>query len=470
MTTVPALLDDTVRELRAQVRGSVIGPADNGYDAARTGWNLVASPRPALIVIADDTDDVVIAVRFAAAHRLPVAVRATGHGPGPAADDALLIVTSRLTGVTIDPVARTARIRAGAKWGAVLGPAQQHGLAPLLGSTTDVGAVGYTLGGGMGWLARKHGLACDSVRSIDLVTPDGVETRTSPQVNPELFWALTGAGAGTFGVVTEIEIELYPVDTVYAGNLFYPVELARDVLRRWRDWIVGMDENLTSAVTVINFPPLPVVPEPLQGRSFVLVRGAWSGLNIDRGRELIDQWRAWREPEIDRFGPMPFSNADAISMDPVDPLPSLLSSECFDTLHDNAIDIVVDAVVPVPGRPPMLLLAEFRHAGGAIRKKAAGAVAARGRSGEVVLSMAGVPMDPQAFQVVEAHQRATRQRLETYVSGAAYLNFLDSDERRTRAGQAFAESDLERLSRVKIAMDPDNRFRFSFGIACGGAR
>jgi FAD/FMN-containing dehydrogenase len=464
MTTLPTHLDDAVRELRDRIHGQVITPSDDGYDAARTGWNVAYVSRPAVIVVADDTDDIATAVRFAAARRMPVAVRGTGHGPGPSSDGALLIVTSRLTGVSIDAAARTARVQAGAKWAAVLGPATDHGLAPLLGSSSDVGVVGYTLGGGFGWLARKHGLASDSVRSIDLITPDGVEMHTSADVNAELFWALRGGGAGTLGVVTEIEIELYPVSTVYAGNLFYPAELARDVVRRWREWIVDMDESMTSAVTVMNFPPLPMVPEPLRGRTFVLVRGAWSGADVDRGRELIDQWRAWREPELDMFGPMPFGQADAISMDPVDPMPALATGEWFDTVHDNAIDIVIDAVIPPPGKQPTLLFAEFRHAGGAVRAKAAGSSTARGRSGEVLLELVGVPMVPDAFYAIEAHQRYTREKLGPYVTGASYLNFLEGEERRTRGAQSFTGADLERLRRVKAELDPLNRFRFGIGI------
>lgn len=456
--------DDAIHDLRARVAGGVLTRDDPGYDAARTGWNLAFRPRPVVVVLADCTDDVVEAVRFAADRNLGVAVRGTGHGPGPDADDAVLLVTSRLTGVTIDPHTRTACVQAGAKWAAVLGPAQELGLAPLLGSTTDVGVVGYTLGGGMGWLARKYGLASDSVRRFELVTPDGIQVTATPTLNAELFWALTGGGAGTLGVVTEVEIDLYPVSTVYAGNLLYPAELAHEVYRRWREWIVGMDESMTSAITLINLPPLPDVPEPMRGRTFVMVRGAWSGADLERGRELIDQWRAWREPEIDLFGPMPFSQVDSISMDPVQPLPALLTTEWLDSLHDNVIDIVVDAVVPQPGHEPLVLFAELRHAGGAMRGNAASAANDRGRSGELLLHFVAVPPFEHAIYAMDAHLRQTREKLAPYVTGAVYPNFLDGDDRRTRAVNAYSEHHLARLRRVKAALDPGNRFAFGFGF------
>lgn len=451
-------------DLRARVRGDVLTPGDAGYDQARTGWNLARVSRPAIVVVAADTDDVVHAVRFAAARRMRVAVQGTGHGPGPSADGALLIVTSRLTGVEIDPLNRTARVQAGAKWGAVLTPAQEHGLAPLVGSTTDVGVVGYTLGGGMGWLARHYGLASDSVRSFDLVTPDGVELRTSPDVNPEIFWALRGGGAGTLGVITAVELELYPVSTVYGGNLFYPADAAADVLRFFREWAADLPEEMTAAVTLMNMPPVEDVPEPLRGRSFALVRGAWSGADLEAGRELVDRWRQWRAPELDLFGPMPFAQSDAISMDPVDPHAAVVDTDWLDELPDAVVDLLVGGVLPAPGRQPVLLFAELRTAGGAMRTKAAGTANERGRSGELLLHTVGLAPFPEAQYAIEAHLRGLRQQLAPYVTGAVYPNFLDGEDRRTRAPQAYAPQHLARLRQVKAALDPEDRFGFGFGF------
>lgn len=458
-----ASFDDAVADLRTRITGAVLTSGDTGYDEARAAWNVVVQQRPAVIVVPESVADVAAAVRFARANGLRVAIQATGHGVARPADDAVLIVTSKLDTVTVDPASRTARVSAGAKWGAVLAPAQEHGLAPLLGSTTDVGAIGYTLGGGMGWLARRYGLASDSVRSFDLVTPDGTEVHASADERPELFWALTGGGGGTLGVITAMEIDLYPVRTVYAGNLLYPVEMAREVMTRWREWARGASDELTSSVVLMNFPPFEEVPEPIRGKSFVIVRGCWSG-DLAEGEALIDQWRAWRAPAIDMFGPMPFSAADTISNDPVDPTPAMVTTEWFDELADEAIDIVIRATVPAPCQPPSLVFSEIRHAGGAIRAKAPKAANDRGRSGELLLEMVGFVPYPHAGLALEAHLRHTRQALAPYVTGAAYLNFTEGRERQDRTDAAFSAEHLSRVQAVKAAVDPDDRFCHGFGI------
>jgi hypothetical protein len=466
-TAIPSTLDEAVAALRQHLGGVAHTPADDGYAAARRGWNVAIEQHPAVVVEAADAGDVAHAVRFARAMGARVAVQATGHGIGRAADGAVLITTGRLGEVTIDPQARTARVAAGAKWGAVLNAAQMHGLAPLLGSSTDVGAVGYTLGGGFGWLARRYGLASDSVRSFDLVTPDGIEVRTSADEQTELFWALKGGGAGSLGIVTAMEIELYPVTTVYAGNLLYPVEMAAEVIARWRDWVADVPDELTSAVAVMNFPPFEEVPEPVRGRSFVIVRGCWIG-DLAAGAALVDQWRAWRAPELDLFGPMPFSEADTISNDPVDATPHTGGTEWFDDLADEAIDIIVEATVPA-GRPPALVFSEIRHAGGAVRAGAAAAANDRGRSGEFLMYMLAVTPDADAALTAEALVRHTRHRLSPYATGASYLNFLDGEARAARSATAFSPEHRRRLAVVKQAVDAEDRFCHGYAIAGGPA-
>ncbi len=462
-TFLPTTFEEAVAELRVRVVGAVLTAGDDGYDAARGGFNLTVDQHPAVIVVPEQVADVAEAVRFARASGLRVAIQATGHGTARPADGAVLIVTARLDRVTVDPAARTAYVSAGAQWGKVLAPAQEHGLAPLLGSSSGVGAVGYTLGGGMGWLARHYGLSSDAVRAFDLVTPDGIEVRASADEQPELFWALKGGGGGTLGVVTGMEIDLVPVTTVYAGNLLYPVTMAREVMTRWRDWVATVPNELTSAVTIMNFPPIDDVPEPLRGQSFVLVRGCWSG-DLAVGEALIDGWRNWKAPVVDMFGPMPFSANDSISQDPVDPMPAMVTTEWFDAFPDEAIDVVVKAAVPAAGRAPMLVLAEVRHAGGAIREKAAGAANDRGRSGEFLLEMVGLAMHPHAGLALEAHLRYARRALAPYVNGSVYLNFTEGREKQERTATAFSAEHLRRVRAVKAAVDGDDRFSHGFGI------
>jgi hypothetical protein len=456
-------LDDAVADLRSRVTGAVLTERDPGYAEAGAAWNLCFQHHPAVLVVAETAGDVAEAVRFARAGGFRVAVQATGHGAARTADGAVLIVTSKMTAVEIDAANRIATVAAGAKWGAVLAPAQEHGLAPLLGSTTDVGAVGYTLGGGMGWLARRYGLASDSVRAFEIVSPDGELVRASSDENAELFWALKGGGAGTFGVVTSMEIDLYPVDNVYAGNLLYPVEMAAEVVARWRDWVAGMDDRLTSSVCIMNFPPLDIVPEPVRGQSFVIVRGCWSGDLLD-GEALINGWRSWRTPALDLFGPMPFSMADTISNDPVDPLPGMITTEWFDSIPAEAVDIVVRTGVPQPGQMPLVLKTEIRHAGGAVRANAVHAANDRGRSGEFVLEVVGLALTADIGAALHAQLESVRAELAPYVTGATYLNFTEGAERQQRTASAFSPEHLRRLQAVKDAVDSADRFCHGFGV------
>ena len=450
-------LHEAVSALRKRVVGDVLLPGHPGYADACVGWNLTYAHDPALIVVAAETADIVATMRFAHANGWPVTVQATGHGVSLPADDGVLVVTSRLTDVSVDPNQRTATMACGAKWSAVLDPAQRHGLVPLLGSSSDIGAVGYTLGGGMGWLGRRYGLASDSVVSFDVVLADGSVVRAAADEHPDLFWALRGVGAASFGVVVAMTIELYPVTTVYAGNLFYPVEMASAVIRRYRNWVVDIDHRLTSAVVVMNFPPLDVVPEPLRGRSFVIVRGCWSG-DLAGGQEVIDEWRSWRPPSIDLFGPMSMRDVDLISNDPVDPMPAMITTEWFDDLPDAAIDVIVGATAPGVVGPPMLLFSELRHAGGAIRSKAQSAANHRSRTGEFLLEMIGVVSGADQGDALRGFLDMTRAQLSLYVSGAAGLNFLEGEEKYHRSRQVMSADDLDRLRTVKRAVDPGNRF------------
>ncbi|MFW0785005.1 FAD-binding oxidoreductase [Gordonia sp. CPCC 206044] len=460
----PELRTSVIAELADRLVGDVFGPDDAGYDAARAGFNLLTDHRPAVIAVPADRFDVVECVRFAADEDLRVAIQATGHGPGTAADGALLINTSAMTQVSVDPVERTATVSAGAKWAPVLEQAQQHGLAPLLGSTTDVGVVGYTLGGGFGWLGRRYGLCSDAVRSFGLVTPSGEALRVSEHRYPEIFWALRGGGAGSIGVVTDIVIDLFPVTTVYAGNLFYPASDAPEIMRRFAAWAPQQSEDLTSSVVLMNFPPLDIVPEPLRGKSFTLVRGCWAG-DVGRGASVIDEWRRWKTPELDMWAEIPFGAADAISMDPTDPMPAMVTTEWLNELPDEVIDIVTSRVLPSPGTQPLILFAELRHADGAIGRGAATSPNDLGRTGTYLLEMGSMVPDPHTGLAIESHQRLTRKALAPYVTGATYLNFVEGDEKAQRSASAFGDANRRRLGEIKAALDPDNRF--CHGVALG---
>ncbi|MBK8902611.1 MAG: FAD-binding oxidoreductase [Anaerolineaceae bacterium] len=454
-------IESSYSELQAQVEGKVIAPADAGYDEARLAWNRKVEQHPAVIVVAKTAQDVAAAVSFARQHDLGVAVQGTGHGNVRPADDCLLILTQEMNQVTINPTDQTAYVAAGVKWGAVLAAAQQHGLAPLLGSSPMVGVVGYTLGGGLGWLARKYGLSADNVVAFELVTADGQLRTASEDENPDLFWGLRGGG-GSLGIVTSLIIRLFPVTEVYAGNLFYPASMAQEVFRRYRDWIADAPDELTSSVLIMNFPPIPDLPEFLRGQSFAIVRGCYCG-DLGEGEALLHYWRDWQPPLVDDFKTIPFSAAATISSDPVDPMPAANSGAWLRELSDAAIDAIVTYALGMDGSSP-LTFAEVRHAGGAIRRVAAATAVYGNREAELVLSLVGVTPTPEAYQQLAAYIGQLNEALRPSLTGGVYMNFLEGTESQQRVRDGLASGGYERLARLKAQVDPENRLRYSFNV------
>jgi len=246
MNITDTIVGRDLEALRAAIAGQVFMPGEGGYDQARQAWNLAVDTRPAVVVVAGSAADVARAVRYARAHGMRIAPQGTGHGAGPLEPlgGAMLLKTTRMRQVSIDPAVRTARTEAGALWQDVTVPAGRHGLAALAGSSPDVGVTGYTLGGGLGWLARRYGLAANSVTAAELVTPGGDLVRADASHEPDLFWAAWGGGG--VGVVTALEMRLYPVGELYAGDLFFPIARAAEVLRAWREWTATVPDEVTS--------------------------------------------------------------------------------------------------------------------------------------------------------------------------------------------------------------------------------
>ena len=450
--------------LGSRLEGVAISPKDPNFDRARAAWNLHFEHRPAVVVEAASVTDVVEAVRYANAQDLPIAIQATGHGVTSVADGALLIKTGRLDHVAIDPESRTARLGGGVTRGPVLAAAQEHGLAPLLGSSPGVGAVGYTLGGGFGWLGRKYGLAVDHVRSFKVVLADASVVVASDFENTDLFWALRGAGIGSLGVVVEMEIDLFPVAEVYAGNLLYPIEFAREAFDLYTRWSADLPEEMTTGFTVMNFPPVEMVPPPLRGQSFAIVRGCHSG-DLDEAAALVDFWRKWKTPALDMFGPMPFAEAATISNDPEDPMPGITGSRWLNGLDSNVIDAVLEAMAGDESGPSPLIFIEMRHAGGAIGRAVDGA-SYSGRSADRLLEAVGPVMGPDAPARIKETLARLWERLGPNLAQGAYLNFLEGDDRRAATRDAFDAGTFARLGEVKQTFDPQDRF--SHGIDLKG--
>jgi FAD/FMN-containing dehydrogenase len=448
-----------VDELRERILGEVFVPGDAGYDEHRQAWNLTVEQHPAVIVLPEGAADVVEAVKFANQADLGIAVQATGHGVSRPADNALLIITSGLNQVHINVEDQTAWVGAGNKWGPVLEKAQQFGLAPLLGSTTDVGVVGYTLGGGMGWLARKYGLSADSVNYFEVVTADGRQLHVSKDENSDLFWALRGGG-GSFGIITGLEIKLYPVSTVFGGNLLYPAAMAKEVFTRYREWIADLPEEFTTSILLMNFPPIPQVPDFLRGQSFVIVRGVYAG-DVKKGEALLQPWLDWQQPVANMFRVMPFSEVDTVSNDPKDPSAGVTTSVWLKNLSDDVVDTLIHYGVSVNGSSP-IIVSEVRYAGGAVSREQNAAYGNRDAS--LVLELISIAPTPEAQQAVKGYFEQVKTELAPHSTGGVYINFLEGEEKWNHTKDAYSPETYRRLTVLKAKYDPENRFHYSFNI------
>jgi FAD/FMN-containing dehydrogenase len=452
-------------ELRANVQGEVFTPESAGYDEARLAWNRKVVQYPAVIVAAEMVADVQAAVNFSRRHNLGVAVQSTGHGNVRPADNCLLILTKEMKGLVIDPVAQTATIEAGLQWGPVLAAAQEFDLAPLLGSSSGVGAFGYTLGGGLGWLGRKYGLAADSVIEFELVTADGRLRRASRVENSDLFWGLRGGG-GSLGVVTSMTMRLFPVSKVYAGNLYYPAAMAEEVFRRYRSWIANVPDDLTTSVLVMNFPPLPEIPDFLSGKSFAIVRGCYCGA-VEEGAAQLAYWRNWQSPLIDDFKEIPFSAADTISSDPVEPMPGFSSGAWLADLSDEAIKVIVDYGLGQGGLSP-LIFTEIRHAGGAIGRVERDGTVYGNRDAQLLLNFAGAAPTAKAHDQLVAYSGRMKEALQPSLTGGVYMNLLEGVESQQRIRDGLAPGGYDQLARLKARYDPQNLFGYAFNIRPAG--
>ena len=425
-----------IAALRRRVDGDVLTPADPGYEQAITAWNRTTAHSPAVVVVADNVGDVIATVTFAAELGIGLGVQATSHG-GVAPVDGVLLVTARLQDVAVDPEERTAWVAAGCTWADIVAATQAHGLAPIADSSPSVGAVASTLGGGLGWLARHHGPACDAVRSFEVVTADGSLLRTCRDENGELFRALRGGG-GSLGVITDMEIALVPATTVYAGNLHYPAERAAEVVARYAEWVADAPPELTSSVVITNRPSPAVI-----------VRGCWSG-DLATGRAFIDGWRELMPPTIDEWVEMRFADVAAIGADAVDEEPSVTTGAWLDGLDAKVGAVLAGMVFEATGA----VMAEVRHAGGAITGGDRANSTMGHRECPFLLRLVGAANEVETM-------RAAKRALD--VPARTYINFLEGDERRHGARTSIDTDDLARIIALRRQIDPDDVFRF--GVA-----
>jgi FAD/FMN-containing dehydrogenase len=437
--------------LNGNFAGTVVSPGEEGWDQARAAWNLAADQNPAAVAFAASADDVVAAVNFARANGFGIAAQGTGHGAGSRGplDGSILLKTERMKGIEIDASERVGRYEAGVLWMEANPAAGEHGLANFSGSAPDIGIVGYTTGGGFGWLARRHGLACNAVRAIEVVTADGEHRRVDADNDADLFWALRGGG-GSFGVVTAIEFGLAELPEVFAGSVIYPAdERSSEIMDRYFEWAPTLPHDVTSIARFLRLPPLPMIPEPLQDRPLITLGACYAGPESE-GAELIQPIRELGEPVMDTFQTMPPSGLPAVHMEPEEPVPALVYTTSLREAPREAIEAFIETAGPDSGSP--LLSAELRQCGGALAEPAEGAGALSHLDAEYVFCGIGLPMSPSMGEAIDERIDAVCAALEPWSTRQCYFNFAD---RPTDVEALFAPDTLERLRDVKRRYDPN---------------
>jgi FAD/FMN-containing dehydrogenase len=444
--TVP---DPLVRALRESVSGQVADRDDPAWESARASWNLALDQRPAAVVFAESADDVAAAVRVAADRGVRVAPQGSGHGASArgSLEGALLLRVDRMGGVLVAEDAGHMTVRAGSAWADVAAAVEGRGVVGLAGSAPDVHVAGYTLGGGCGWFARAHGLACNAVTGIDVVTADGRLLRADAESEPDLFWALRGGG-GSFGVVTGLEMRLFPAPEIYGASLFWPIERAGEMLGAWREWAGSVPETVSHNARLLRLPPLPDIPEPFRGRAFAQMGAVVLGGEAE-GREALAAMRALG-PEIDTGSVLPVGALGAINMDPPEPVPFAGDGGVVREISQELIDAVLG--VAGPGAETPLLGVELRATDGAVGRPAEGAGALPCIDGDLTWFAFGVTPFPGAAEAVGGALAGLRSALAPLAAERGFLNF---SERPVPVEEIFGAETAARLSAVRAAYDPD---------------
>jgi len=439
--------------LAARVSGEVLSGDDPRLDDEVPCLNPLFVHSPDAVVLASSEEDVAATVAFAAENGLPVRVQATGHGASGPITDGILISTKALDDIVIDLASRSALIGAGARWEPIVQHAAEHGLAPVTGSSTRVGAVGYTLGGGLGPLARSHGFTSDWVREFRVVTADGDIVVANADEHPDLFWALRG-GKGGLGIVTRMTLELQELPTLYAGSLVFDTPHIERALRAWVDWMPTADPRVTTSAAIVSMPPFDEVPEPLRGRTVMMLRFAYPGDSAE-GERLAADVRAFAPALIDSIAELPCTSMAMIHNDPEGRLPSKEAGALLRPVDQRFVDAFLAEVGPESSSP--FMMRELRHLGNATATDVPEGSAVGGRNAAV--SLFAISAMPDLFPMVPAAAESMRSALAEWVLPEIAINFsgaLTPAEFRT----AWPPEVFDRLSEVRRTYDPRGVFAY----------
>lgn len=444
-------------------KGTVLTPADPGYDDARRVFNGLVDRRPARIMRCTDAADVGSALLLARQEGLPVSVYGGGHGvTGSAvADGGMCIDLRALDSVVVDPVARTARVGGGATWGAVDAATQEFGLAVTAGRVSDTGVGGLTLGSGSGWLERAFGFTCDNILEAQVVAADGRIVTTSAKENPDLFWAIRGGG-GNFGIVTEFLFQLHPVGPIVLGGmLLYPASMARNLVRFWRGFMTDAPDEVGSGVAFITAPPLDFVPEPVRGHPVVGVLVCYAGDPVE-GAEVMAPLLEYGPPAVNMVQPMPYVAVQRL-IDEANHkgMRNYWTADFLAELTDEAVDTLVShATAPRSPLSQVILVA----GGGAIARVPDDDTALGQRNAPWNIHYLSMWADPADDDLNIRHTRSMAEAMKPWTTGRVYLNYI-GDEGPGRVEAAYGPEKYARLQQIKRIWDPDNMFRHNQNIA-----
>jgi hypothetical protein len=442
--------------LSSAVSGPVLTATDAAYAAELSGFNLSFSHSPDAVVGATDAADIVATVRYARDTNLPVRALATGHGDHAPIVDGLVVTTRRLDSVSIDATTGIATIGAGTVWSAVVAAAADLGFAPITGSASSVGAVGYLLGGGLGPLARSHGFSSDYVVGYTVVTGTGELVDASDIENPDLYWALRG-GKGGLGIVTEVRLQLVSIPSLYAGSLLFPAPAIEPVLRAWVDFTQTAPDDVTTSVAIMRFPPIEEVPEPLRGQTLIALRFAYPG-SVDDGQAILAPLRAVAPPIVDAVGPLDPRDIATIHNDPTEPGKASSTGALLDRIDQD----FATALLGVAGadRSIPLVAIELRHIGGATHTDVPEGSAVGGRKANYTITAIGSLMQPGVEPAVEAATQAITAAVTPWISAETNINFAGLPHDEAHFASAWVPDTFARLAVVREKYDPNGIFPY----------
>lgn len=458
---IEATLEEaSIEELASRVRGTIVRPGDAGYKAAKQVYNGMIDKHPALIIRVVDVADVIAAVNFARDQQLALAIRGGGHsGPGlGTVDDGLVIDLSGMKGIRVDPAARTVQVEGGCTWSEVDHATHPFGLATPNGFISSTGVGGLTLGGGIGYLARSHGLTLDNLLSVDVVLADGRFVTASADENTDLFWAVRGGG-GNFGVVTSFLFRLHPAGTVYGGPMLWPLDQAESLLKYWRDFILKAPEEINGWFGFITVPPAPPFPEEFHLKKMCVVVWCYTG-EMDQADQYFAPFRTAMPPAVDFAGPIPWPVLQSL-FDALYPagLQWYWKTDFFTDLNDKAIALHVKYGAQLPTMHSTMHLYPIN---GAVHRVGPNDTAFSFREANFAEVIVGVDPDPANNERMISWAKDYWTALHPYSSGGGYVNMM-MDEGTDNVRSAYRDN-YARLAQTKAKYDPDNLFHVNQNI------